>query len=284
MAVLKARISGAWVPVGGGPSGGGTDEVVISATEPPLAETELWYDTSAPSTPFGLTANPNNALGIVAIGSFPSGTIAVTPGTPVDLTNPLSVTLLAGRRYRVSVFFRATTTGAGSIILTDNGPTTYPGTGDLWSWAAGNYGSMYVFWLLQGDGAAHELRVRAAANGQALMSYYGDTGSAFYVEDIGPTGSPALPIPTTPPAWIPVTFENGWQNYPGGAFAPGRTARSGTRCTYEASSWGARSTRRSARCLSGSAPPSPFPLVQPSTSLSSATQRSAGSMCTAAAC
>ena len=37
------------------------------------------------------------------------------------------------------------------------------------------------------------------------MSYYGDTGSAFYVEDVGPISSPALPVPATSPAWTPLT-------------------------------------------------------------------------------
>ena len=46
MAVLRARIGGAWVDVGGAAS---ADEVWIGTDAPPDANAELWYDTDEPT-------------------------------------------------------------------------------------------------------------------------------------------------------------------------------------------------------------------------------------------
>jgi hypothetical protein len=45
--MLKAKVGGTWVPVAAAGSGGGSDEVSISATDPigTAPTTELWYDT-----------------------------------------------------------------------------------------------------------------------------------------------------------------------------------------------------------------------------------------------
>ena len=206
MAVLKARIGGAWVPVGGGPSGGGTDEVVVSATEPPLAETELWYDTSAASTPFGLTANPNNALGIVAMGAFKSGMANPTTvtGTDAAITEPLTMTMLVGRRYRIVCQLRAVvgaTSGAVSLrLVAFDGATDMASTwGDLyctaWYQAGGAYDGIDTGFVVDGDGLSHSITIHATTTTGSALAYF-DQNCRFYVEDTGPNSAPAVLLPS----------------------------------------------------------------------------------------
>ena len=219
MAVLKARISGAWVPVGGGPSGGGTDEVVVSATEPPLAETELWYDTSAPAAPFGLTANPNNALGIVEVGQVTLPINQSSPAIGTEITSRLNYVLSSNRRYRLVLYIGAFQTGGYSMDLHSGGAAT--GGGVWMANPANQWGSGTAEFLITGNNISQGYSIKIG-NIQGTPAIYHVVGyDLWYLEDLGPTGSPALPIPTTPPAWIPMTFENGWQNYPVAGFAPG---------------------------------------------------------------
>lgn len=53
MGVLRVKVGGSWVDVtSGGSAGGGSDEVVISSTDPIATNptTELWYNPTAPVT------------------------------------------------------------------------------------------------------------------------------------------------------------------------------------------------------------------------------------------
>ncbi len=223
MAVLKARIGGVWVPVGGGGGGGtSTSEVEINATDPigsnPAAE--LWYDTDAPAQPIiSDEARWNTAWGIVAVGTMvqtTGWTVPVTVVTPV--TNNLSVALVAGRRYRVRFHARAMMSGTTESnvpwVLRDGATTVgganfhnnLPPTGNSYTWA-------WAEWMLTGDGGTKALNVVANGPG-AAFTIYTDANAAFYVEDVGPV-SLAAAVPNPTPAWINMTLGSGWSNLGG---------------------------------------------------------------------
>ena len=139
------------------------------------------------------------------------------------------MTMHVGRRYRIVCQLRAVvgaTSGAVSLrLVAFDGATDKASTwGDLYCnavyQAGGAYDGIDTGFVVDGDGLSHTITIHATTTTATALAYF-DQNCLFYVEDIGPNSSPALPVPTTPPAWIPVTFENSWQNYPGGAFAPG---------------------------------------------------------------
>ena len=104
--VLKAKTGpGVWVPV----IGGGGD-VYVGTTEP-VGDYDLWFDTDAEAAQEQSyeTARWNSAWGIVAMGAFKAGLaspIALT-GTMQQLTEPIPITTLASRRYRIVFQSRA---------------------------------------------------------------------------------------------------------------------------------------------------------------------------------
>ena len=220
--VLKARVGGAWVDV----ASASAEEVHVGPSAP-VGNEELWYDTDEAGAQSGAIANPNNALGVIAKGGFLAALadpMPVTPvGTQVRLTDDLAVTLLVGRRYRVTAFLRATTPSAAnslSVHIFDSNTNMMNTWGHpAWSLATASYGQSIGQWLIDGDGVARLLNIRGEILGGGTVSIY-KNGSLFYVEDMGPNGSPALPIPTTYQTWTPFTFQNNWVNY-GGNYPPG---------------------------------------------------------------
>ena len=102
MPVLKARIGGTWVDVGGA----GVSEVAIGPNDPGDSTTELWYDTDEPNLYDQYDARWNSAWGVVQQGSFiPAQGAAVAANA--TLTTPLTIATNTGRRYRFNFFARA---------------------------------------------------------------------------------------------------------------------------------------------------------------------------------
>ncbi len=165
-------------------------------------------------------ATAGNALGVVAVGSHVADR-TLTANTWTQVTNNMSATLQTGRRYRVSFLLRAMTVSAATANVATNiglrdGTTFIPDTGGPWQTAmnvVGLYVPVVYSWLLDGDGTTKSLNVAMNPQGSQAMNIYGSNQGYFYIEDVGPNSAPALPIPDTPPAWIPVTFANGWSNF-----------------------------------------------------------------------
>jgi hypothetical protein len=159
-----------------------------------------------------------NALGIVQMGSFLAPLVphSVAANTNNPITNPLTRTMAVGRRYRLHLQIRAINPSAPnnivSFYLRDNGTpnrsTTYGG--DPYVWMDGPFQSAVFSWLFDGDGASHALEV--IANSGVGFDLYTDYG-LYYLEDVGPNTSPALPIPETPPTWTPVPLGATWTHW-----------------------------------------------------------------------
>jgi len=188
---LKAKVGANWVPI----LGSGVD----------AANTARW----------------NTSWGIVVMGSFPAGQMTFPPSTAGDLTSPMNLTTVVGRRYRIAAVWRAISTAgvtSGSLAFSDNGSIV---PGDPWHWNSGNYDSQYAHWIFNGDGAAHVFKIRNGGNNSAQITYYGDSGSFCYIEDMGPIATTTIAPPVTSyPAWTPVTYQNGWVTFTGAAEQP----------------------------------------------------------------
>jgi hypothetical protein len=215
MPTIKARIGGAWVPVGGG--GAGADEVWIGTDTPTDAATELWYDTDEPNLYEPDTARWNSAWGVVAFGSFVSSTIALPTTTKVQVTNTLPFTPVSGRRYRIIIGLRALAGGPAatsyfSVFLRD-GSTDLAAQALPFQPSVGLFCTLYHTWNLTGGGA-RSLNVAITA-GQASTAYADDVyNNSFYVEDVGPVSLASSPPAQPSSAWTNVTaFTNGWSNY-----------------------------------------------------------------------
>jgi hypothetical protein len=153
-------------------------------------------------------AAAGNALGIVAIGSMPGTNPTIPINAWTSVTNTLSVTLNTGRRYRVFIAMRAiqVAPAANIPIRLLDGST---GVGNRENWVGGNYGNVQQEWLLDGDNALHQLNVQLNPNTGTVIAY-NDYSYLFYVEDVGPNSTPALPLAQTAPAWTTLTPINGW--------------------------------------------------------------------------
>ena len=175
MGALKAKVDGAWVP--------------------------LEYSGAA---------NPQNALGVVAMGSYI--VVSSIPTGTTTLTNPINFTTIVGRRYRLCYQIRVinTTTGNG-IRLTWTGSGVDTSGTDTWHTVTGTYSYFSGGVVFDGTGVASAYTMVAYVPGAAVGLWLEPaTASYFYLEDIGPNAAPALPLPPTPQAWTPLTLTNGF--------------------------------------------------------------------------
>lgn len=187
MGVLYARVGGAWQPVG-------------------FSATDRW----------------NTAWGQIAVNNLTLPADGTTVTNLLVLCGANNVTLVNGRRYRVTFQIRevdptpSPATGYFLAILRKNGvdftnqQAALVQTANLAQNAAWSY-------YIDGDGTTVNLTVQAQQlAGSALKVYmYGPSpGNVFSVEDIGPV-SGALAITNPTPAWMNVTFTNGWSNFGG---------------------------------------------------------------------
>jgi hypothetical protein len=200
----------------------------IGAAAGPGRPSILYIDDIGPITPVSIappTAGPRvvasgNALGVVAIGSMVTAEAPRTfaANTVADLTTRMSFTSIVGRRYRMKVFVRVIqcTTGEANINLFPYG-SGIGGTGaDSWTRLnQGAYTFAYSEVIFDGTGVASSYYW--TVNPTDTTNAWLDGLSNFYIEDVGPNTSPALPIPATPPAWTPLTPVSGWSNVGAGA-------------------------------------------------------------------
>lgn len=218
---LKAKVGGSWVPVAGGAP---TDEVYIGSADPGMGTThELWFDSDATSP--ADTSRWNSAWGIIATGSFPAPLAPHAMPTVGTLTNPLTATLITGRRYRLFLQARAVNPMAGatsvSFFIRDNGVDyrSWTGGGDPYVYAAGNYSTAAFEWLFTGDNTSHSFEIRVDPGiGANIFTDYG----LYYLEDVGPIsyGIPPATDPTpTAVAWTPLPLLNNW-TWAGGSYPP----------------------------------------------------------------
>lgn len=199
---------------GSAPGAAAVDEVWVSPTAPTDAAVELWYDSDAP-TPSAVD-RWNSAWGIIAMGTFPPPLAPHVLSVTGVLTNPLTATLITGRRYRIFLQCRAVNPIGGatsvSFYLRDNGTATrgWQYGGDPYVYAAGNYSTAAFEWLYNGDNTQHSFEVMVDPGaGANVFTDYG----LWYIEDIGPLSyglPPAVdPTPTTV-VWTPLTPVGGW--------------------------------------------------------------------------
>ena len=159
------------------------------------------------------TVAPGNALGIVAVGSLLGpAPLTIAASTSAPITMPLVFTSQVGRRYRIVTRVRAmhpTSSGVASGIRFE---TTGGGlTADTHVAVDIPFESLEHVVLFDGTGVEGTYVTSiftAATTGQYV--YTNQLSSFFYIEDVGPNIYPALPIPSTPPPWTPLTPLNGW--------------------------------------------------------------------------
>ena len=239
-------VSGGSSGGGGGGGGTGADEVWIGDNTPSAAELELWFDPSAeapgsdeihvgPDDPdliqagFELwvdtdatpTAPAGVALGIVAMGATTNNIVSLDPAGTL-LTVPLTFTGLVGRRYAIKYQVRAIASSgpqSGHVDLFRDG--TYVELSDSWFEGEISYNARPFEWLFTGDGNQHTYNLYGV--GQTNMQMHNQLAAGncyFYIEDLGPTTSPPLSIPPTPPQWNALPLLNGWTPFGTGANTP----------------------------------------------------------------
>ena len=210
MPVLKARIGGAWVDVGGSSA----SEVEVSATDPigtnPSAE--LWYDTTAVAS--GVTvASP----GLVAYAKAPGTTQNLTTNSTTDVTG-LSVTFnaIAGHTYKTTVFINLQAGAAGAGVF-----HTYIANASNGVLAASLMGlinneTKSTTPIIVETGLSGTTTRKAqvalsfqAAGGTSMVVNDAARNAYIIVEDITPATADGLAT-----AWTAATFQNGWINYP----------------------------------------------------------------------
>jgi hypothetical protein len=210
MPVLKARIGGAWVNVGGG--GSSASEVEVSATDPigtnPSAE--LWYDTAAVAS--GVTvASP----GLVAYAKAPGTTQNLTTNSTTDVTG-LSVTFnaIAGHTYKTTVFINLQAGAAGAGVF-----HTYIANASNGVLAASLMGlinneTKSTTPIIVETGLSGTTTRKAqvalsfqAAGGTSMVVNDAARNAYIIVEDITPATADGLAT-----AWTDVTFQNSWAN------------------------------------------------------------------------
>jgi hypothetical protein len=175
MAVLYARVGGAWVPVGGG-----SDEVHIGPTEPTDSAVELWYDTDAvpavdpAKMPRGWVGRTVRNTSVNGVGATETDILLVTFATTL------------GRRYRVGWDMQLYVNGASAVYvkITDASNVT------LQNW---NYTAPSAGWLNPGSGSfiydfgtasALTLKLRLACP-SSTVNAAASPELQLWVEDIG---------------------------------------------------------------------------------------------------
>jgi len=207
--VLKARIGGAWVPVGGG-----SDEVSIGPNDPGDTTTELWYDTDEPNLYEPDTARWNSAWGVVA--TLTNNTDYTGIAAAETWVNSGAFTAVAGRKYSLMVrqhvqqstngdafYIRAAIDGILVVFLVHEESTYHRvvHTPSI-AYSAVTSGSKQVYVSLQ----------RISGTGTASALNYNYTNAIVNVIDLGPVALASNPPAQPASVWTFVTFQNGWGN------------------------------------------------------------------------
>lgn len=180
MPVLRARVGGVWVDVGGG-----VDEVSVGATAPTDSAVELWYDTSAVPV-FDPAKMPRGYIGQASNSSNQS---VVSANAWVDITG-CSVTFTADptRRYKTTVktsFQKLTAGGYMYSRITDAaGATSLEQLGS--TQAINEYGG-HSFSRIDSGLSGTTVRKLQGLNETNGVTWFGLTNDRclIFVEDIG---------------------------------------------------------------------------------------------------
>lgn len=165
--------------------------------------------TSAPTAV--QSPSPLQPFGIVAMGAMTNlAGVALPANGTIDVTQPLVFTAQVGRRYRLVCRLRANSAPNGYMYLTAVGGPI--GSNDVYRYLSGAYDEINVEVIFNGDGIQSTYKVRAFCNINASVWTDQSQVSVFYIEDVGPNQTPAMPIPTTYPAWINGALAAPWSN------------------------------------------------------------------------
>jgi hypothetical protein len=158
-----------------------------------------------------------NAIGVVAVGDTTNNLVTLTTSPGIALSTVISFTPQVGRRYKVKYQVRAincSDNASGYVNLAIDG--TVAPLVDSWFSGTTTYNGRVFDWVFVGDGVTHTYQLFGVRqNGTIDFHNQSSAGNCyFFIEDIGPTTSPPLPVTPTPTPWIKVTaFQNGWVNY-----------------------------------------------------------------------
>ena len=194
---LKVKTGGSWKTVEDPADNALHDEIYIGGVAPVGDNYELWVDTATdPPAPGESYISVGNALGIVAVGTL-VGNLNIAANILTQVTSNVPVTLLNGRRYKVAIGLRAINADTMSEVKLRDGTTVLPGNAAYMAPppSAGKYSSYEFSWLLNGDDLTKNLNIALLVPiGWPNIIISGDSNGYFYVEDVGPSSRPALPM------------------------------------------------------------------------------------------
>jgi hypothetical protein len=206
--VLKARVGGAWVDVGGA----GVSEVAIGPTDPGDTTTELWYDTDEPNLYDPDTSRWNSAWGVVGTAAMSADHNGI--GSTVTDINGLSLTFtaVAGRRYVASMSFLMYANGAGSpdTFISDASNNTLGRMNT--NVAAAGFVAVTPVISPPFSPSAGSFTVKGRASCGSTTINVPATSSLLTVHDAGPVSMSSNPPAQPASVWTGVTFLSGWGN------------------------------------------------------------------------
>ena len=209
--------SGLSIGTGGG-GGVAPDEVWIGPDEP-AEGIELWYDTAAtepePEPGGGGSGDTwNTAWGVVAKGAMKPPPVTTTASSGSAITEVLSFKPLTGRRYLLRCTARAITTPAvAGAYLTVFIDSVQRADVHVSAPGGGYYTHARLEYLFDGDDVIHNYYLMLV--GAASWTVHTDhLTSHFVIEDVGPVER-RDPVENPTPAWLPLSFVNGWSSLAG---------------------------------------------------------------------
>lgn len=195
---LKAKTVGGWKAVENPADTELSNEVYIGGVEPVESNYELWVDTATDVPVVGeVGVTAGNAIGVIAVGSFLSSPIVTT--TPTKVTNALSCNTFVGRRYKAIFSIQASTSSSSTYVyvsLRKNGADFPSATAKVLYNAGPGFQYINYAWMFDGDGTTNLFDVFLQA-GSGTVNMFTDGPSYFYIEDVGPSVTPPLPLPET---------------------------------------------------------------------------------------
>jgi hypothetical protein len=209
--VLKARVGGAWVDVGGA----GVSEVAIGPADPGDSTTELWYDTDEPNLYDPDTSRWNCAWGQVASASVVNAQNGI--GAATDLTG-LSVTFtaVAGRNYVATTQCCLYINGAGTtdLILSDGSNNSINGQNAAMFAAGFVPFPEVVSHAFSPPAGPYTVKTKLSAASTTVNTAPSPARPGYIkVEDVGPVSLSSNPPAQPASVWTNLTLLNNWVNF-----------------------------------------------------------------------
>jgi hypothetical protein len=212
--VLKAKVNGVWTPVE--MSVPATDEVWVGSDDPGVGSSyEIWYDPDDDGAQYGTWAQGVTNLGVFNIAN---GTAMPTSGA-VLVATVANFYYTSGRRYRLLIELNAgianALAGNCNFTLAVDGTMQAGGIWQIYQPGMHQHFSFEFYLEKYGMSAGlHQLTIYFNHSSGNQITLHTDNATVE-VRDVGPS-NPMNPLTqTTPPAWIPLPFATGWQNYAG---------------------------------------------------------------------